>query len=87
MTNITTAIYNEYYNLYSSPNFSDEMLQGYIEELGMQSDLALEHYYLLEETEELAERAWQVYDTIRMYNWEIIKAIGTILDEREKETK
>ena len=44
MTNITNTIYNEYYNLYRSPNFSDEMLQGYIEELGMQTDLALEHY-------------------------------------------
>ena len=86
MTTITTAIYNKYYDLYQSPNFSNETLKGFVEELEAQNEIALDHYCMFEQDEkyELAERAWEVYNTVRMYNHEVIKAINAIIEERSR---
>lgn len=89
MTTITNAIYTKHYNMYQSPNFTDDSLKYIRSTLETQNELALDNYcrFDQEEEEELANTAWEIVGTIRMYNHEVIKAIDTILEERAKEVK
>lgn len=89
MTTITNAIYTKHYNMYKSTHFTDDSLKYIRSTLEAQNELALDNYcrFDSEEEEELANTAWEIVGTIRMYNHEVIKAIDTILEERAKEVK
>jgi hypothetical protein len=82
---ITNFIFEETLNTYDHDCFSKADLQGFIEELNAEIDLALDCYYRFDDEErdyDLVQRAWDMYDTVRQYNLPIIDALKTILRER-----
>lgn len=82
---IKNLIFEQTFNTYNHNCFSKADLQGVIEELNKEIELALDCYYRFDDEEkdvEVIERAWDMYITIREYNNSVINALKTILRER-----
>lgn len=82
---IKNLIFEQTFNTYNHNCFSKADLQGVIEELNKEIELALDCYYRFDDEErdvEVIERAWDMYITVREYNNSVINALKTILRER-----
>lgn len=83
---IKNFIFEQTFNTYNHDCYSRETLQGFIEELNEEIDLALECYYRFEDEErdyDLVQRAWDMYITVREYNNSVINGIKEVLRESE----
>lgn len=82
---IKEVVFEETYNTYNHECFSDEDLYGFIAELDEEIELALDCYYRLDDEDvpkEIVQRAWDLYDTVRQYNRQVIDGIKKVLRGR-----
>lgn len=82
---IKNFIFEQSFSFYNNDIYSKADLQGFVEDLNKEIDLALDCYYRFDDEErdvEVIERAWDMYLTVREYNVPVINALKTILRER-----
>lgn len=82
---IKNLIFEQTFNTYNHNCFSKADLQGVIEELNKEIELALDCYYRFDDEErdvEVIERAWDMYITVREYNNSVINGIKEVLRGR-----
>ena len=85
MEKIKNFIFEETLATYDHDCFSKADLQGFVEDLNKEIELALDCYYRFDDEErdpEVVQRAWEMYITVREYNNSVINALKTILRER-----
>ena len=82
---IKNLIFEQTLATYDHDCFSSADLQGFVEDLNKEIELALDCYYRFDDEErdpEVVQRAWDMYITVREYNNSVINALKTILRER-----